>query len=68
MFFDQYAQSHNPWSPDGRSIIFAGELGYEKERKALPTAADSSVLVADVEGREPPTAVAGGIMGFWPRG
>ena len=68
MFFDQYAQSHNPWSTDGRSIIFAGELGYEKERTVLPTDTDARVLVADVEGREPPVTIAQGIMGFWSRG
>ena len=25
-FFDQYAYSHSPWSPDSRSLVFAGKL------------------------------------------
>ena len=26
MFFDQFVQSHDPWSPNGRSLIFSGAL------------------------------------------
>ena len=35
MFFDQYAQSLTPWSPDGRSLLIFGKLGYYEERSPL---------------------------------
>jgi len=65
MFFDQYVQSHTPWSPDGRSLIFSGALGYHRESAALPPASEAAVLVADADGSRPPTAVARGFLGFW---
>ena len=65
MFFDQYVQSHDPWSPGGSSLIFAGALGYHKARAALPPASAAVVLVADADGGRAPTAVAEGFLGFW---
>ena len=38
MFFDQYVQSHNPWSPDGSALIYSGALGYTKGRDPPPGA------------------------------
>ena len=65
MFFDQYAQSHNPWSPDGRKLMFAGSTGDETGRAVLPRAEEASVLVADVDGEGTAQAIAQGILGFW---
>ncbi len=65
MFFDQYAQSHNPWSPDGRHLIFSGEVGYRKESGPLSDSQESRVLVVDSRGADPPDEVADGLLGFW---
>ena len=65
MFFDQYTQSHDPWAPDGASLIFSGALGYHEERALLPGPDEANVLVAGVDGAEPPVAVARGFLGFW---
>ena len=65
MFFDQYVQSHDPWAPDGRRLIFSGALGYHEERALLPRADEAEVRVADVAGADPPAAVARGFLGFW---
>ena len=64
MFFDQYVQSHNPWSPDGSSLIYSGALGYTKGRDPLPQRDDASVIVENVETGEP-SEVARGILGAW---
>ena len=68
MFFDQYAQSHNPWSPDGQKLIFSGVVAEADSGSALPQAHQASVLVADVDGRQPPAPVAKGFLGFWAPG
>ena len=67
MFFDQYGQSHSPWSPDGRFLVFSGSLGYQIERNPLPEGPSTGVLVAPVEDEDPPRQIAGGVVGFWSR-
>ncbi len=68
MFFDQYVQSHDPWSPDGSSLIYCGALGYSKGRDPLPGLDEASVIVEEVEAGDP-TEVARGILGTWsPKG
>jgi Tol biopolymer transport system component len=64
MFFDQYVQSHNPWSPDGSSLIYSGAIGYTKERDPLPGQDNAKVIVEDVTAGSP-TEVARGILGTW---
>ena len=64
MFFDQYVQSHNPWSPDGSALIYSGALGYTKGRDPLPGQGEASVIVESVDAGEP-TEVASGILGTW---
>ena len=64
MFFDQYVQSHNPWSPDGRALIYSGALGYTKGRDPLPGQGEASVVVEDIETGKP-AEVARGIFGTW---
>ncbi len=57
-FFDQYAQSMTPWSPDGSALVFAGRV--EGERAGI------WVLPA-VAGAEP-VRVAGGVFASWSPG
>ncbi len=64
MFFDQYVQSHNPWSPDGSALIYSGALGYTKGRDPLPGQDDARVIVENVTAGEP-SEVARGILGTW---
>ena len=64
MFFDQYAQSHRVWSPDGRMLAFAGLLGRRQARDELPDGASSSVFATDIaDGRVWP--LGDGSLGVW---
>lgn len=62
-FFDQYALSHSPWSPDGRSLVFSGRLG-----RGVVTVAQvkvSQVIVMPVDDPVGARVIADGILGFW---
>ena len=65
MFFDQYGQSHNLWSPDSSKILFAGVPGRLEERGPLPDGRDSSIYIADVSGDAEPALVGRGAIGVW---
>ncbi len=59
MFFDQYAQSMSPWSPDGKYLAYSGFLPGE--------ANDSGhVFVVPTDGSAPARPVADGQMAAWP--
>ena len=78
MFFDQYGQSHTPWSPAGDRLIFSGALGHREARTgqtthdhpakvyvaSVPNVANVA-HVANVEGKTEPVPVGGGTMGTW---
>ena len=64
MFFDQYGQSASPWSPDGRHLVFSGELSNPQESTALPER-EEAVFAAEVEGDDPPIQVGQGSFGVW---
>ena len=65
MFFDQYAQSHPVWSPDGSSLLVCGRLGYQLIRSELPTGESNRVMLLDVGGEQEPRDIAGGVIGCW---
>ncbi len=65
MFFDQYAQSHPVWSPDGGSLLVFGQLGYRLIRSELPTGESNRVILMDAYGREAPRDIAAGFIGCW---
>ncbi len=65
MFFDQYAQSHQLWSPDGSRILFAGVPGRLEKRGQLPDGRTSSIFIADVAGNTEPTLIDTGSIGIW---
>ena len=65
MFFDQYGQSHSPWSPDGSQIVFSGTLGRQAVRVPLPEGDTTSVFVADAGGEAEPQRIAQGFIGVW---
>lgn len=64
-FFDQFSASHTFWSPDGRSLVFAGLL-----HEPLPVEEDrvrgaETVWIVDVDGEPRLHALADGILAFW---
>jgi len=63
-YFDQYRYSHQVWSPDSRYLVFTGTL---VEGDAADGQA-SQVFVLDVDGSEPPLALATGLLASWSHG
>ena len=63
-YFDQYAPSHQVWSPDSRWLVFAGALprDFVESQGEGPT---SQVYVLDTEGIASPEAIATGVMASW---
>ena len=67
-FFDQYAYSHSLWSPDSRSLVFAGILSVPATEASASLNAglqESHIVVLDVGSIPSATVIADGIMGFW---
>ena len=65
MFFDQYSQSHSPWSHDSRSLIFAGRLGSQPVRTSLPESRSSQVYTLPITPGSDPKLVGTGAIGVW---
>ena len=68
LFFDQYSQTHNPWSPDGQMLTFAGVVNKRRERIDIDQDEGSYIFVLDAKGSEPLIPVAKGPLGVWSRG
>ncbi|MCI0440592.1 MAG: hypothetical protein L0177_15875 [Chloroflexi bacterium] len=65
-FFDQYAYSHSPWSPDSESLVFSGRLGTEAVPASLGNqAATPNIIIADTGPSPRVRLLAEGVMGFW---
>ena len=64
-FFDQYAYSHTPWSPDGTQLVVVGQPGPASERRNGESASGTRVYVLDAVGDTPPQEIAAGGMAFW---
>lgn len=54
-FFDQYALSMTPWSPDGSALVYAGSDGDGPD----------AIWVQPVTGNEPPRRVVAGVYAAW---
>ncbi len=71
VFFDQYAESHNIWSPDSSHIVISGAiLDVEEVLKPdgaidLPETFDSQIWVLDAAGIEEPVSVGKGTIASW---
>jgi Tol biopolymer transport system component len=65
MFFDQYGQSHSPWSHDSRSLIFAGQQGAKAVRSRLPETRSSQVCTISIARESRSSVVGSGAMGVW---
>ena len=64
-FFDQYAYSHSPWSPDGTRLVVAGSQGPVAERRNGHTPTGARIYVLDAVGDAEPTEIAQGNVAFW---
>ena len=64
-FFDQYAYSHSPWSPDGKSLVVAGTKGRVALRNNGRTPSGHRIYVLDVEGNESPRDLGAGVQAVW---
>ena len=64
-FFDQYAYSHSPWSPDGKHLLFAGRLWRDVATASASQPLVSQVILVPVDGPGQPKAIAQGILAFW---
>lgn len=64
-FFDQYAYSHSPWSPDGKSLVVSGSKGEAARRSNGNTPPGNRVYVLDTEGNDGPRDLGAGVLAVW---
>ena len=64
-FFDQYAYSHSPWSPDGSRLVVAGVRGQPSERRNGDTPTGARIFVLQADGSAEPRGLASGALAFW---
>ena len=64
-FFDQYAHSHSLWSPDGTSLVFAGQTGQRTDESNGSAPDRGSVYVINTEPGSLPRRIASGTLAFW---
>ena len=65
-FFDQYAQSHHLWAPDGGALLVAGRLMGDGVAASFGDGPRDYVLSWSTQGSEPIEVVARGDIGFFP--
>ena len=67
-FFDQYAQSHSPWAPDGSALVVSGNQQYLSQRRNGSGAAGPHVYVTELgEPGQLRDLAAGGIAVWSPQ-
>ena len=64
-FFDQYAYSHSPWSPDSAHLVVAGGLLPTFSRRNGETPTGDRIFVLDAVGAAAPLEIAAGTLAFW---
>lgn len=64
-FFDQYAYSHSPWSPDSSRLVLAAVPNRSMSGRNGSTPAGPRVIVVDANGGSEPLEVAAGSLAFW---
>ncbi|MFN0146013.1 MAG: hypothetical protein ACKVT1_05850 [Dehalococcoidia bacterium] len=65
-FFDQYAQSHHLWAPDGSAVLMAGRMMGDGVAASFSDGPRDYVLSWATHGREPIEVVGRGDTGFFP--
>lgn len=64
-FFDQFAHSHSPWSPDSRSLVFAGILREDGISVSLNRQTGPQIYIVDIGPDPLTTSIAEGSLAFW---
>ena len=64
-YFDQYAYSHSPWSPDGKYLVVAGSKGEAATRSNGRAPTGDRIYVLDAEGGAAPRDLGAGVLAFW---
>lgn len=64
-FFDQYAQSHSPWAPDGSALVVAGNQQYLSQRRNGSGAAGPHVYVTELGEQGSLVDIAAGGIAVW---
>ena len=64
-FFDQYAYSHSPWSPDSTRLVVAGTQDAASSGRNGQSPTGNRVFVLDASGAAPPQEIATGNLAFW---
>ena len=71
VFFDQYVDSHNIWSPDSTQIVVSGAIidpsavTDSDGLVLLPERFDSQIWVLDASGDSPPKSLGVGTIASW---
>ena len=67
-FFDQYGYSHSLWSPDSKSLVFAGALKGEPVSASFGATSGAQsfhIIVVNADRNPSPERIADGIQAFW---
>lgn len=64
-FFDQFAYSHSPWSPDSSHLVVAGSSEPLSPRRNGQTPTGSRIYVVPVTGSATPQEIASGTLAVW---
>ena len=64
-FFDAYAYSHSPWSPDSTRLVVAGTPELPSGGSNGQSPSGDRVFVVEVSGATPPEEIAAGTLAFW---
>ena len=64
-YFDQYAYSHSPWSPDSTRLVVAGTREASLGRRNGQSPTGDRVFVLEVSGDTSPKEIAAGSLAFW---
>lgn len=64
-FFDQFAYSHSPWSPDSTRLVVAGTRQVAASRQDGQTPTGDRIVVLDAAGAAPPREITAGTLAFW---
>jgi len=64
-FFDQYAYSHSPWSPDSSRLVLAIVPNRSREGRNGSTPPGPRIFVVEASGDSEPVEVGAGSLAFW---
>ena len=64
-FFDQYAYSHSPWSPDSSRLVLAVVPNRSREGRNGSTPPGPRIFVVEASGDSEPVEVGAGSLAFW---